>query len=299
MGGLIRIAAAALLALAFAEPVGSPAWAQEKQESGLIEIVNKVRADRNLTPLRYEPRLTQIARELTDAIYGGQRIDNLGDGLDVLMRRKGYPHRLAGANYATTSGSAQALVEAWIDDRGRNSFILSPDAKEIGVAYKSSVDSLVPNIAPNIWAVVVADPARPAEDGWADRVISLVNQFRLSNGLEPLKRNAFLDRAAMAQSRDMLARDFFSHINPDGKDPGDRATAAGYRWSRILENLAVGQTTAREAVEAWVRSKDGHREAMLDPAVTEVGVGYVFAPFDPGRIEALHYWSMSLGRPRQ
>jgi hypothetical protein len=32
--------------------------------------------------------------------------------------------------------------------------------------------------------------------------------------------------------------------------------------------------------------------------VTELGIGYVFTPFDPGRITSRHYWSMSLGRPQ-
>lgn len=280
---------------------GLPAQAQqqgEKQESTLIEMINLARKDRSLDALHYEPRLTQIARLLAQAIFLGQPMDDLSDGLARLLQEKGYPHIAFGGRYATTDGSVEEMLNNWLDTSGPEGILIHDRAEEIGVAYLNSDGSTVPNIATNIWAVVIAEPARPAESNWRKKVAQLVNQFRASNGLPALEINAFLNRAAMAHSRDMLARDFFAHINPDGGDPGDRATAAGYRWTQILENIAVGQRTPRDVVNAWIRSTDGHREAMLDPAVTELGVGYVFAPFDPGRITSRHYWSLSLGRPQ-
>lgn len=270
---------------------------REETESRLIQLINTARTERSLPRLNYEPRLTQIARQLTLSIYAGQRLNALSDGLEQLLQDKGYPHIQFGGRYATTEGAVGDMLNEWLREGGPDSILVNPNVQEIGVAYLNSDGSLVPDIPTNIWAVVIAEPARPAEGDWRRRVLQLVNQFRAANGLPALKPNAFLDRAAMAHSRDMLARDFFSHINPDGVGPGERARAAGYRWTRILENIAVGQRTPREVVNAWVASKDGHREAMLDPAVTELGVGYIFAPFDPGRISSLHYWSISLGRP--
>ncbi len=54
-------------------------------------------------------------------------------------------------------------------------------------------------------------------------LLQLINDFRQQNGgLPPFVRQDLLDSAAVAHSRDMVTRCFFDHINPDGKDPGDR-----------------------------------------------------------------------------
>lgn len=275
------------------------AFAQtNEKEPRLIDVINRARADRNRAPLRYEPRLSQIAQQMVQAIYQGQELDNLTNGLEALLKAKGYPYILYGGRYAINSDSAEMMVSEWLDDGGQQSILVNPTASEIGVAYMSSDGSLVPDIAPGIWAVVIAAPARPAASDWAEQILKLVNQFRAQYKLPPLKANAFLNRAGMAQARDMLARDFFSHMNPDNIGPGARATAAGYKWALILENIAAGQPTPRDVVNAWIASKEGHREAMLNPDVTELGIGYVFAPFDPGRITSLHYWAMTLGKPQ-
>lgn len=302
-GGVVRTANWALfmatLCLVLLLPATGHAQSDSgfEQESKLISIINAVRVERNLEPLHFEPRLGQIAAAMAQAIYQGQKLDRLGDGLEQMLRQKGYPHMLYGGRYATTGDSASKMVADWLKDGGRDSILVNRDAAEIGVAFMSSEGTAVENMPPSIWAVVIANPARPAEAGWRRSVLQLVNQFRSQHDLPPLYSNPFLDRAAMAMAKDMLARDFFSHINPSGEGPGERATLAGYRWSRVLENIAVGQPTPRDVVNAWVASKDGHREAMLDRFVTELGIGYAFTPFDPGRIGGLHYWAMTLGTP--
>lgn len=286
-----------LVGYAATDSVALAQQGEEKQESALIEMINLARRDRSLDDLHYEPRLTQIARLLAQAIFLGQPMNDLDEGLARLLQEKGYPHIAFGGRYATTDGSVEEMLTTWLENSGRDGILISDRVQEIGVAYLNSDGSTVADIPTNIWAVVIAEPAKPAASNWRRKVLQLVNQFRQSNGLPPLESNAFLDRAAMAHSRDMLARDFFAHINPDGESAGERATAAGYRWTHVLENIAAGQRTPRDVVNAWIRSTDGHREAMLDTAVTELGIGYVFAPFDPGRITSRHYWSLSLGRP--
>ncbi len=298
-GGAIFALLTALSVLALPAPSHSQATdKRDETESRLIQLINSARAERSLPRLNYEPRLTQIARELTRSIYAGQRLNALSDGLERLLQDKGYPSIMFGGRYATTDGSVSDMLREWLEEGGPDSILINPNVQEIGVAYLNSDGSTVRGIPTNIWAVVIAEPARPADADWRRQILRLVNQFRAANGLDPLKPNAFLDRAAMGHARDMLARDFFSHINPSGIGPGDRATAAGYKYLQILENIAIGQRTPREVVNAWVASKDGHREAMLNPSVTELGIGYVFTPFDPGRITSRHYWSMSLGRPQ-
>ena len=106
----------------------------------------------------------------------------------------------------------------------------------------------------------------------ADRVLELVNAERTGRGLTELTRNSLLDAAAEAHAGDMAANDFFAHTGSDGGNVGDRATAAGYTWSRVGENIAFGQQSPEEVMDAWMNS-DGHRANILNPDFTELGVG--------------------------
>lgn len=117
-----------------------------------------------------------------------------------------------------------------------------------------------------------APPPAPAPQGVAGQVVALANKERAAAGCGPLKEDAQLRAAAQGHSDDMAARDFFSHTNPDGADPGQRTTAAGYRWSTYGENIARGQQTAKSVMDSWMKSP-GHRANILNCAFRDIGVG--------------------------
>ncbi|NEA14911.1 CAP domain-containing protein, partial [Streptomyces halstedii] len=106
----------------------------------------------------------------------------------------------------------------------------------------------------------------------AEQVVALVNAERAKEGCGAVSGNSLLATAASRHSADMADRDYFSHTSPDGTDPGDRITAAGYRWSTYGENIAKGQTTPAAVMEAWMNSP-GHRANILNCAFKELGVG--------------------------
>ncbi|MFG3343473.1 CAP domain-containing protein [Streptomyces sp. NPDC048018] len=112
----------------------------------------------------------------------------------------------------------------------------------------------------------------PGQSSVADQVIALVNAERAKAGCGALTANATLTRAAQGHSDDMAARDFFDHTNPDGADPGDRVSAAGYPWSTYGENIAMGQSSAEQVMESWMNSP-GHRANILNCNFKEIGVG--------------------------
>jgi uncharacterized protein YkwD len=70
----------------------------------------------------------------------------------------------------------------------------------------------------------------------------------------------------------MVARDFFSHTNPDGDSPWDRLSAAGISFSRAAENIAWGYTSAEAVLSGWLGSP-GHRANIENCALTHHGVG--------------------------
>ncbi len=112
----------------------------------------------------------------------------------------------------------------------------------------------------------------PAPPGIAGQVVALVNTERAAAGCGPLKEDSQLRAAAQGHSDDMAARSFFDHTNPDGKDPGERTTASGYRWSTYGENIARGQQTAQSVMDSWMKSP-GHRANILNCSFKDIGVG--------------------------
>ena len=70
------------------------------------------------------------------------------------------------------------------------------------------------------------------------RLFKLVNDGRVQHGKLPLQSRQDLVLVARKHSNDMRDRNFFAHVNPDGKDVSGRAKAAGIVYSAIGENLA-------------------------------------------------------------
>ncbi|WP_405189197.1 sigma-70 family RNA polymerase sigma factor [Streptomyces anulatus] len=115
-------------------------------------------------------------------------------------------------------------------------------------------------------------PAPPAPSGTAGQVTALVNTERAKEGCGPVTVNDQLNTAAQRHSADMEAKDYFSHTSQDGRDPGDRITAAGYQWSTYGENIAKGQRTPADVMRSWMDSP-GHRANILNCSFKEIGVG--------------------------
>jgi uncharacterized protein YkwD len=104
--------------------------------------------------------------------------------------------------------------------------------------------------------------------------IRRVNALRQSIGCPELKWDDRIAAVAQSHSRDMVERNFYSHINPDGKDPFDRLDEADIPFSAAAENIASGPKTGKEAYLIWLNSPS-HRQNMLDCRFLRHGVGRV------------------------
>ena len=103
-------------------------------------------------------------------------------------------------------------------------------------------------------------------------VFAALNAYRQANGLPLLIYSKTLERAADAMAVDMVARDFFAHIDPDGADPGDRALDAGFCHDYIGENLGSGFLATPGVMQAW-KDSPGHDANMLRDDYMYVGIG--------------------------
>lgn len=116
--------------------------------------------------------------------------------------------------------------------------------------------------------------------------LCLLNNERATHGLRPLTEAAGLTQPSAAYSARMVTENFFAHVAPDGATLTDRLEADGYidpdgDWT-VGENIAWGQgsiSTARAITVAWMNSP-AHRDNILEPEYTEVGIGVV--PGTPG-----------------
>ena len=155
--------------------------------------------------------------------------------------------------------------------------LTNPAYTRIGVAYQGDA----------AWVVLAAPfvaPAAVSADSTGARVLELVNTARSKSrrcgmrrydAAPPVRLDPILAHIAAVHSRDMAGHSRMSHTGSDGTTVAERATAAGYPWRVVAENVAAGQTTAEEVVETWLESS-GHCANLMNPAVREMGVAAAF-----------------------
>jgi uncharacterized protein YkwD len=111
-------------------------------------------------------------------------------------------------------------------------------------------------------------------EGYVSQLLDLINAARREASLPALTLNPQLTAAAQGHSTDMACNNFLSHIGSDGSLIHERLRAAGYMNVGFLEIIAIG--TPRDAMNQW-RNDAGHWEAVLNPGVTEIGIGYAYS----------------------
>ncbi|MGW6566753.1 CAP domain-containing protein [Streptomyces sp. NPDC054975] len=138
-------------------------------------------------------------------------------------------------------------------------------------------------------------PAEKASGGgkvarYVDQVVALANAERDKAGCSPLRVDGRLRASAQGHADDMADRAYYDHSSPEGRDAGDRITAAGYAWARWAENIHRGPKTPTEAMDDWM-SSDGHRRHILNCSFKDIGVGVTLTANGP-------WWVQNFGTRR-
>jgi uncharacterized YkwD family protein len=107
---------------------------------------------------------------------------------------------------------------------------------------------------------------------YEQQVFELVNRERASRGLATFKYSNNVAHVARLKSQDMINKKYFSHTSPTYGSPFEMMEQFGLRFSAAGENIAYGQRTAAEVMNAWMNSP-GHRANILSSAYTTIGVG--------------------------
>lgn len=113
----------------------------------------------------------------------------------------------------------------------------------------------------------------PSQSTFASQVVNLVNQERSKAGLRPLTSNSALTAMALDKAKDMYNNGYFDHTSPTYGSPFDMMSKYGIRYSYAGENIAKGQQTPEAVMKAWMNST-GHRQNILSPNFTQIGVAF-------------------------
>ncbi|WP_031538472.1 CAP domain-containing protein [Bacillus sp. MB2021] len=104
-------------------------------------------------------------------------------------------------------------------------------------------------------------------------VIDLTNAERKKQGLPSLQAYPELNNVADMKAKDMNDKGYFSHTSPTYGSPFDMMRDFGITYQSAGENIAQGQRSPEEVVEAWMNS-EGHRANILNDKYTHIGVGF-------------------------
>lgn len=114
----------------------------------------------------------------------------------------------------------------------------------------------------------------------ASEVVRLTNSARSQNGYAALIEDGALSEAAAVRARE-IARSF-SHTRPSGASFSSALSESGVSYLRAGENIASGQKSASEVVNAWLNSP-GHRANILNSSYSRIGSASV-------NIDGTLYW---------
>jgi uncharacterized protein YkwD len=130
--------------------------------------------------------------------------------------------------------------------------------------------------------------AKPVQPLNPEAALAQINAYRTKNGRKPVVLDERLSRAAAAQSKAQAGRSRIGHDGSDGSKPMQRAARAGYHPKIASENVASGQKSFSDVMRSWEGSS-GHRENLLRPEVTAVGVAMA------KNSSGWPYWTLVLG----
>ncbi|WP_181350950.1 CAP domain-containing protein [Thalassobacillus sp. CUG 92003] len=118
------------------------------------------------------------------------------------------------------------------------------------------------------------DDSNDQLNDFEQKVVELTNQEREKQGLSPLKIDTQLSEVAREKSRDMAQNGYFSHTSPTYGSPFDMMDQYGVDYRTAGENIAKGQRSPEQVVNAWMNS-EGHRKNIMNDSFTHIGVGYI------------------------
>lgn len=116
--------------------------------------------------------------------------------------------------------------------------------------------------------------------------IRLLNQYRIQNGVPPVRADQVLGAAAEHHAIDMGQRNVLDHNMADGSSFGDNIIAHGWTYNSWLGEDAAGSREFASDVLLAFQNSPGHNAILLDPKYIGAGIGR----YDDGGVTQARYW---------
>lgn len=123
------------------------------------------------------------------------------------------------------------------------------------------------------------------EADFANKVFELTNAERIKNGKPALKKLSPLNNVANIRAWEILTDYRSDHTRPDGEFFSSVYKEQGIQYHYCGENIAAGQTSPENVVNAWMNSPP-HRENILSDKFTYLAVGMYYKEGD----DFGYYW---------
>lgn len=213
---------------------------------------------RLMAKLPSTPRFRRVDRALgiASGALRGVLVAALLVGLYTTLTAKiPAPDTLSGALFRATERPIEALTHHV--QREFPSLVITPGGWELVTEAASASETLPP-------------------DKLAQEMLDMVNKERRERGLTELRWDGKLAAVGLAHSKDMLARNYFAHEDPEGRSATYRAGKAGINYTILGENLAFAKTLPQ--AHRGLMNSPGHRENILRPEFRRLGIGIVRLP---------------------
>lgn len=116
------------------------------------------------------------------------------------------------------------------------------------LTFSCSTDSIDEKVDAIVEASLIVPQAKPIEI----ETLELINNYRLSIGLSPLKDMSLIKSVAHDHTDYMIQNDVVSH---DGFFNRSQYLKQNAGATKVSENIAYGYTTAQSVVNAWIKSE--------------------------------------------
>jgi len=133
-----------------------------------------------------------------------------------------------------------------------------------------------------IFLLIFASPQSPQEtaalpntEAIEKQLWNLINREREFYNLPLLELSAALSEMARQHSLDMANQGKSTHLSTDGKTLIDRLEEADLFYVDAGENVASSETFVAEFIHKELFESKGHRENILGPDFTQIGIGVI------------------------
>jgi uncharacterized protein YkwD len=105
----------------------------------------------------------------------------------------------------------------------------------------------------------------------AEKLYLLINAYRKEKNLTPLKPSPELETSSHLKIKDMIAKNYWQHADPNNVESWPFFKQAGYEYEVAGENLSFAINSAWGVFSSWVQSPT-HNEQLVTSKYEEMGV---------------------------